>query len=82
MLIPAPHLGEWVHNFVAEASSFPMAPHDDQVDAMTQILIPALIHDGGLGGETIEPAALNSKVLDKEPVITQPKPSEHQIIVL
>jgi phage terminase large subunit-like protein len=37
--LPDPHLFPWVTDFVSECNSFPRAPHDDQVDAMSQALI-------------------------------------------
>ncbi|MGY4689333.1 phage terminase large subunit [Salibacterium sp. K-3] len=38
VFIPDPSLAKWVNDFVEEASAFPNASHDDQVDAMTQAL--------------------------------------------
>lgn len=37
--IPSPEREPWVKDFVLELLSFPYAPNDDQVDAMTQALI-------------------------------------------
>jgi predicted phage terminase large subunit-like protein len=37
--LPDPHLFPWVNDFVSECNSFPRAPHDDMVDAMSQALI-------------------------------------------
>ena len=36
--IPDPSIAPWIKEFVAELTSFPVAAHDDQVDAMTQAL--------------------------------------------
>jgi len=37
--LPHPALRHWVPGFIEECASFPNAKHDDQVDAMTQILL-------------------------------------------
>ncbi|CAB4168893.1 Archaeophage PsiM2, terminase large subunit [uncultured Caudovirales phage] len=36
--IPDPSIAPWIKEFIAEVTSFPVAAHDDQVDAMTQAL--------------------------------------------
>lgn len=36
--LPHPHIAPWVNDFIEEATSFPFASHDDQVDAMTQAI--------------------------------------------
>ena len=36
--LPDPSIAPWVEDFLAEVCSFPMAAHDDQVDAMSQAL--------------------------------------------
>jgi predicted phage terminase large subunit-like protein len=36
--LPHPHEAPWVDDFLAELCSFPTAPHDDDVDAMSQAL--------------------------------------------
>lgn len=38
VFLPSPDLAPWIHDFLEEASVFPMGAHDDQVDAMTQAL--------------------------------------------
>jgi predicted phage terminase large subunit-like protein len=47
VVLPSPELAPWVGAFIEEASGFPNAAHDDQVDAMTQavhrlLLVPIL----------------------------------------
>ncbi len=37
--LPDPSIAPWVEEFLAEVTTFPRAPHDDQVDAMTQALL-------------------------------------------
>jgi predicted phage terminase large subunit-like protein len=37
--LPHPELAPWVNDFIEECAAFPNGAHDDQVDAMTQILI-------------------------------------------
>ena len=36
--LPHPDIAPWVKDFVEEVTTFPAAPHDDRVDAMTQAL--------------------------------------------
>ena len=36
--LPHPQYAQWVNSLIEEASAFPKATHDDQVDAMTQAL--------------------------------------------
>lgn len=36
--LPEPSLAPWVSDFLEECAAFPMGAHDDQVDAMTQML--------------------------------------------
>jgi predicted phage terminase large subunit-like protein len=37
--LPRPHLFPWVNDFIEECAQFPNGAHDDQVDAMTQMLL-------------------------------------------
>ena len=37
--LPHPQLYPWVNDFIEECAAFPNGAHDDQVDAMTQILL-------------------------------------------
>jgi predicted phage terminase large subunit-like protein len=37
--LPHPKLAPWVNDFIEECAAFPNGAHDDQVDAMTQILL-------------------------------------------
>jgi predicted phage terminase large subunit-like protein len=37
--LPHPQLAPWVYDFIEECAAFPNGAHDDQVDAMTQILL-------------------------------------------
>jgi predicted phage terminase large subunit-like protein len=37
---------EWTHDFIEEVASFPNAVHDDQVDAMTQLLVYMIENTG------------------------------------
>lgn len=39
VLLPDPALHPWVHDYIEELATFPGAPHDDQLDATTQILL-------------------------------------------
>jgi predicted phage terminase large subunit-like protein len=48
--LPEPDMAPWVHDFIHEASMFPAGAHDDDVDAMTQLLN----HTGGYGATTRE----------------------------
>lgn len=36
--LPDPSIAPWVHDFIEEASAFPNAPNDDQIDSLTQAL--------------------------------------------
>lgn len=62
---PAGEPGEfaWVHDFLAEARSFPTGEHDDQIDAMSQALDElretggAVITNPAAGGRAPSPAA-------------------------
>jgi hypothetical protein len=36
--LPSPQEQPWVEQFLAEAQSFPVGAHDDQIDAMSQAL--------------------------------------------
>lgn len=36
--LPHPHIAPWVWDYIDEFTSFPVAPHDDQVDATSQAL--------------------------------------------
>jgi len=36
--LPHPHIAPWVWDFINECAAFPNAAHDDQVDAMSQVL--------------------------------------------
>jgi len=53
----------WVHQFLAEARSFPTGEHDDQIDAMSQALDElregggAAITNPAAGGQRVSPAA-------------------------
>jgi predicted phage terminase large subunit-like protein len=38
-LSPHPQFMPWVHEFIEECAAFPNGAHDDQVDAMTQVLL-------------------------------------------
>jgi phage terminase large subunit-like protein len=37
--LPHPDYAPWVDDFIEECAAFPNGAHDDQVDAMTQILL-------------------------------------------
>jgi predicted phage terminase large subunit-like protein len=37
--LPHPQMAPWVNDFIEECAAFPNGAHDDQVDAMTQILL-------------------------------------------
>jgi predicted phage terminase large subunit-like protein len=37
--LPHPQIAPWVNDFVEECAAFPNGRHDDQVDAMTQVLL-------------------------------------------
>ncbi len=37
--LPHPDYAPWVNDFIEECVSFPNGAHDDQVDAMTQVLL-------------------------------------------
>ena len=37
--LPHPQLFPWVNDFIEECAAFPNGAHDDQVDAMTQMLL-------------------------------------------
>ena len=39
VLLPHPQLFPWVNDFIEECVQFPNGAHDDQVDAMTQIIL-------------------------------------------
>lgn len=39
VLLPHPMFMPWVNDFLEECASFPNGAHDDQVDAMTQMLL-------------------------------------------
>lgn len=52
--LPAPELAPWVGEFTEEASAFPNAAHDDQVDGMSQALNRLLLAPLLAGGEVIE----------------------------
>ena len=62
---PAGEPGEfaWVHDFLAEARSFPTGEHDDQIDSMSQALDElretggAAITNPAAGGRAPSPAA-------------------------
>lgn len=38
VILPIPAIAPWIGGLVEEAAAFPNAPHDDQVDALTQFL--------------------------------------------
>lgn len=48
--LPSPALAPWVTDFVAEVTTFPAAPNDDQNDAMTQALRELLGRPRGFFG--------------------------------
>lgn len=48
--LPHPRIAPWVDAFLTEATSFPNAKYDDQVDATTQALIAM---EAGAGSETV-----------------------------
>ena len=37
--LPHPEFAPWVNDFIEECVQFPNGAHDDQVDAMTQVLL-------------------------------------------
>lgn len=37
--LPHPQIAPWVNDFIEECAAFPNGRHDDQVDAMTQVLL-------------------------------------------
>lgn len=37
--LPHPHMFPWVTDFIEECAAFPNGAHDDQVDAMTQVIL-------------------------------------------
>jgi len=39
VFLPHPHMFPWVDGFIEECAAFPNGAHDDQVDAMTQLLL-------------------------------------------
>jgi predicted phage terminase large subunit-like protein len=39
IFLPHPDYAPWVNDFIEECAAFPNGAHDDQVDAMTQILL-------------------------------------------
>jgi predicted phage terminase large subunit-like protein len=39
VFLPHPHLFPWVNDFIEECVQFPNGAHDDQVDAMTQMIL-------------------------------------------
>jgi hypothetical protein len=39
LYLPHPDWHPWVHDFIDECVQFPNGAHDDQVDAMTQMLL-------------------------------------------
>ena len=39
VFLPHPHLFPWVNDFIEECVQFPTGAHDDQVDAMTQMIL-------------------------------------------
>jgi predicted phage terminase large subunit-like protein len=45
--LPAPALAPWIGEWLEEISGFPLAAHDDRVDAMTQALHRLLIANTG-----------------------------------
>lgn len=46
--LPHPSIAPWVDGFVLEATGFPNAAHDDQVDAMSQALVRLMALGGGM----------------------------------
>jgi predicted phage terminase large subunit-like protein len=46
VVLPDPVVAPWVGEYIVEHSSFPNAPHDDQVDATSQALSRLLIDNG------------------------------------
>src|SRR5262249_12643569 len=40
--LPHPQMFPWVDGFIEECAAFPNGAHDDQVDAMTQLLLKAI----------------------------------------
>lgn len=50
-----PEDAEWIHDFVEEASSFPNAKHDDDVDSMTQALNRFIYYSADLPDEVKKP---------------------------
>jgi len=54
--IPDPSVAPWVSDFLEETASFPMGAHDDQVDAMTQLL-----NYVGTGGAAIDDIHLTGR---------------------
>lgn len=49
--LPAPLLCPWIADWIEEVSAFPLAAHDDRVDAMTQALHRLLIANTGTADE-------------------------------
>jgi predicted phage terminase large subunit-like protein len=39
LFLPHPEYAPWVPDFIEECATFPNGAHDDQVDAMTQVLL-------------------------------------------
>ena len=74
--LPHPQEQPWVEGFLAEASSFPVGAHDDQVDAMSQALQrflgakdpePPVEGDPPWVGRTLEAYRAHAKLLGYRP---------------
>ena len=57
VVLPHPQIAPWVDDLVEELATFPSARHDDQVDALTQMVRMTL----GNGAERVEAAIARSQ---------------------
>ena len=62
--LPSPEIAPWIGDFIEEASGFPTAAHDDQVDAMTQALYRLVLQPLLAGDIVVEGDDLDDDLAD------------------